>query len=262
MSESKPRGWQVKPNVDLPAGDVAGKVNLKYQDYDKLIDQQGVRVKVYRTILCPNVKSVDGGEHEIDCALCYGANFVDRLPICTVAFIQGQTLEKHQRPEGMVDGNSISATFKQGIELQYFTLVELLDFSDLFFERVKRSRGQVDVLRYPAVRVNLIVDETGAEFVEGLDFQLDENGSLRWCLNKGPVAGTIYSINYEMKVRFRAVSAQHVNRFAQIAVPGATKMVKLNEQWMLQKSFLVERKDSKGNPLTPNKIRDEDDDWI
>jgi hypothetical protein len=37
-------------------------------------------------------------------------------------------------------------------------------------------------------------------------------------------------------------------------------MVKLFEEWMLQKDYLVERKDFLGNPLPENKIRDADED--
>lgn len=258
----KPQGWNPKPMPNItPTKDNRKKANLKVADFDDLVYKQGVRVKVYRSSYCPNVKSIDGAEHEMDCKLCNGVGFVDCYPIDTWAFIQNQQLEKGAFPEGLYDGNTVAATFMQLVELQYFTLVELEDFTDIFIERVKKQDGPTDVLKYPGVRVNFLMDETGKKYLESSDFKLDVNGNIEWCAGKGPERGTIYSINYEMKVRFRAVRAMHVNRFAQINTEGVTKVVKMNEQWLLQKEFLVVRKDISGNVIEPNKIRDSDEDY-
>lgn len=263
MSEAptgRPQGWNPKIPAALPAKNVSGKVNLRPEDFDKLVDLQGVRVKVFRTSFCPNVKSIDGAEHEIDCELCHGSQFIDKYCLESWAFIQNQALEKQHNPEGLYDGNSVAATFKQGVELQYFTLVELLDHSEQFYERVKRQQGKTDVLRYPGLRVNLLVDSKGKEYVEGSDFIVDANGNITWCDDRGPIRGRIYTINYETKIRFRAIKAMHSNRFAQIARAGQTIMVKMNEQWVLQKEYLVVRKDAAGKVLKKNKIRDSDED--
>jgi len=260
MTESaKPRGWNTRGNVHLPGKDTRGKVNLRPEDFDKLVERQGVRVKVYRSMYCPNVKSIDGSEHEITCTLCHGAGFLDRYCLETFAFISNQTEERKLLVEGQYDGNTVAATFMRGIELQYFTLVELLDFSEIFFERIKKQEGSTDVLKYPGLRVNLLVDRHGREYYEGSDFCLDANGSICWNPNHGPDRGTIYSIHYETKIRFRAIKANHSNRFAQVTRNGATEMVRMNEAWTLQKEYLVIRKDLSGNVIAPNKIRDSDD---
>ncbi len=254
------RGWNPKPITDLPGKKTGAKVNIQPEKFDELIDLQGVRVKAFRTSFCPNVKSIDGGEHELNCPLCNGSGFLDRYPIETWAFLQNQSSEKGANKEGLYDGNTVMATMQQGIELQYFTLVELLDFTEAFFERVKRQDGTLDVLRYPGVRVNMMVDKAGREYFEGSDFILDPNGNVKWCAGKGPDRGVIYTINYETKVRFRAIRAVHSNRFVQVSRDGATKLIKMHEQWMLQKEYLVVRKDLDGNVIQPNKIRDSDDD--
>ena len=253
------KGWNPKPQADLPGKKSGAKVNIQPEKFDELIDQQGVRVKVFRTSYCPNVKSIDGGEHEINCTICHGSGFLDKYCIETWAFLQNNSSEKGAFKEGLYDGNTVMGTFQQGIELQYFTLVELLDFTEAFFERVKRQEGMLDVLRYPGVRVNMLVDKAGTEYFEGSDFKLDPNGNILWCANKGPARGVIYTVNYETKIRFRAIRAVHSNRFVQVASGGKTKLVKMHEQWMLQKEYLVVRKDLDGNVIEPNKIRDSDD---
>lgn len=253
------KGWNPKPKKALPGKNTQGKVNLQPEKFDALIDAQGVRLKVYRTTYCSNVKSIDGAEHEINCPLCHGSQFIDRYPIETWAFVQNQTLEKKVQAEGLYDGNAVAATFKQGIELQYFTLVELEDFTEPFFERIKKQDGMLDVLHYAGVRVNLLIDKTGREYFEGSDFNLDVNGNILWCANKGPERGMIYSIHYETKIRFRAIKSMHSNRFTQIEKGGETLLIKMNEEWLLQKEYLVVRKDIDGRVIEPNKIRDSDD---
>ena len=261
---SKPVGWNSKPAVKVPKSELGsskGRVQLKPEKIQDLINQQGVRVKVYRSMLCPNVKSIDGGEHEIDCPICHGNGFADLRPICTVAFIQTQDLTKVHNAEGYWDGNTVAATFLPGIELQYFTLVELPDFTDIFYERIKRQQGPIDNLKYKALCVNVVLDSDGKEYFAGNDFDIDVNGSIRWKVDRGPLPGTIYSIHYEMTVQFRAIKAMHVNRFLQVSARSTdVEMTKQPEQWMLQKEFFVKRKDAQGNELNANLIRDPDED--
>lgn len=259
---SKPQGWNQKPPVQLAAKPTGGRVDIDPAKFEQLIQEKGVRVKVYRTVFCPNVKSIDGGEHNIDCDLCNGSGFLDTRPICTLAFIQNQALEKLPFVEGMVDGNSVAATFPMGIELQYFTLVELEDFTEIYFQRVKRQEGDIDVLKYKAHRVNLCIDQYGKEYFQDNDFCIDPNGCIKWNPNKGPNPGDIYSIHYEASVQFRAVRAMHNNRFTQYLTKkdgGGAVHVKLQEQWVLQKEYLVKRKDLDGNEILPNLIHEKTD---
>ena len=254
------QGWQVKEPVTLPGKKAAKRVDLNPDDFDNLLKEKGVRVKVYRTMFCPNVKSIDGGEHNIDCTSCNGSGFLDVRPICTVAFLQNQSHEKLPFVEGMVDGNSVAATFPIGIELQYFTLVELIDFTEIYYQRVQRQEGDVDVLKYKACRINVVIGSDGKEYFQGTDFVLNDDGSIKWKANRGPDPKAIYSVHYEAAVQFRAVSAMHSNRFTQIATPEGIRQIKMPEQWLLQKEFLVKRVDRDGNEIGPNTIKPIDED--
>ena len=252
----KIEGWHVKEDVLLPRNETAGfkKSNLTHTDFDGLVLAQGVRVKLYRTAFCSNVKSVDGAEHEIDCPLCKGSGWLDKHPITTWAFLQTQTLEDSVFAEGIYDGNTVSATFLRGVEVQYFTLIELCDFTDIFYQRVKRQEGTLDVLDFPALRVNFITAQDGIDYFEGIDYCLDPNGNIKWKAGKGPFENQIYSIHYEAAQRYRAQKAMHVNRYANIDVKGGALHTKMNEQWMIHKEFFAERTDQNGDVIPPNKI--------
>jgi len=251
---NKRTAWNVKEPKKTNRSPDSGQVLTNPEAYDTLIKNHGVRVKVYRTMHCPNVKSVDGAEHEIDCDIpgCNGSGWVDVAPIETLAFIQNQSLEKMPFVEGQVDGNTVAATFLTGIELQYFTLVELIDFTDIFFQRVSRSNTNTDNLRYAAKRVNVIMDKNSKLYYQCIDFELDPNGNIKWKNGKGPMPGTIYSVHYESAVRFRATQAMHANRFGQKKVSGGVEYHKFPEQWALTKEFLVKRRDQDGNEIKPN----------
>lgn len=174
-------GWQVKESKIRPAGNSRNRVDLSPEDFDVLIQQKGTMAKVFRTTYCPNVKSVDGAEHEIDCTICNGSGFIDLDPICVPVFIQTQELNKLPNVEGFVDGNTVLMTFPIGVEMQYFTKIELEDFTDVFPQRVLRKPGSlVDVLKYRACRVNVLVDAQGKRYYQELDFTLDLNGNIKW----------------------------------------------------------------------------------
>jgi hypothetical protein len=258
-NKSRPQGWRIKPPVRIPGKRGPDRVDLEPAKFKKLLETKGTRVRVFRTTFCPNVKSIDGAEHNIDCSLCRDG-WLDVRPIETIAVIQNQSFEKLIFSEGLFDGNSVAGTFDFGIELQYFTLVELVDFQEIFYQRVKRQKGAVDVLKYRAHVVNVLIDQNGIEYFPDAHFTLDINGSIRWNPNQGPQEGVIYTIHYEGSMQFRAVRAMHVNRFTQVFVPengGVIEHIKLPEQWLLMKEFLVKRRDKDGNEILPNLIQPE-----
>lgn len=248
----KKKAWDVKEPKSLPDANPKGRIDLQVEDFDTLIDQKGVRMKVYRSMYCPNVKSVDGAEHEIDCNLCNGSAWLDRNPIETLGFIQNQGIERLLDSEGgQHDGNSVLISFPIGIELQYFTLIELCDFTQLYFQRLMRKEGTtVDILKYKACRINQVVDSTGKEYYQGQDFLIDPNGNIKWIdATRIPADDTIYSVHYECHVQYRAVRAMHVSRFTQYKPKGEplVQHIKLPEQWLCTKEFLLRRRDINTN---------------
>jgi len=254
-----PPGWKERNNKRLPASNFnnKGRVDLRVEDFDLLLKQKGVRVKVYRSMFCPNVKSIDGSEHEMDCPICRGAQFVDLDPIETLAFIQGQTENTEQLAEGLQDRDIVFATFERGIELQYFTRVELCDFDDTYFQRIQRQAGTTDILKYQAKCVNVILGSDGKRYYQSKDFTLDVNGNIKWKVNKGPETDSIYSVNYQIAKQYRAIKAQHVERYTQVRDAEEVEMVKLPEQWVLEKDYLVERTNKvTGDSLGENQIYD------
>ena len=411
--------WNGKNPAQIPDAAPRSRTALDPVAYDNLIKQHGVRVKVYRSMYCPNVKSVDGGEHNLDCTLCNGSGYLDVDPLESVAYLANQNFQEEMTVEGYHDGNSVGATFLGGVELQYFTRVDLMDFTQPFYERVLKSpstsavvvgdkaqiridfgpaleageelivsgivgmedffevvstepagteipnfeikitpinatvtltqnpntllvteflsantingvvgrinsiptdaagkmynesgnaysafirrrcdvssegnvliltriengsispvpteisniggdivfsfiQGRDDVtvfsaqdnLKYDCKRVNVIIDKTGTQYHQDIDFRLSPQGNILWATpnTPRPADGTIYTVHYESVIQYRATSAMHINRFAQVPdrSTGLVAQVKMPEQWMLQKEFLIVRRDEYGNEI-------------
>jgi hypothetical protein len=240
----KQQGWNVKePSIKA---DTAPKqrVDLNPADFDNLVEQKGVNILVYRSMYCPNVKSVDGAEHDIDCQICKGKNYIDLDPIKTKAYISTQELERMEGNGVYHDGNTVLMTFKVGIEVQYFTLIELCDFLDIYYQRVIRNPdSDVDVLRFKACRINTVIDRNGVRYYQEQDFKINPDGNIQW-LTRRPDDWTVYSLHYEKHSSFRAVKAMHANRYTQYKPSGQpdVEFIKLPQQWMATKEFLLLRK--------------------
>lgn len=233
------------------------QVQLEASKFDALIESQGVRVTVYTTTLCPNIKKIDTLEHEIDCKLCHGTAFIDRNGVDTWAYLANQKLDRKMEKDGTWDDQVVAASFKCGISLQYFAKIELMDFTTSFYELVQRQQGNLDRLKYKAYQVNLLIDQHGEEYIVDRDFQIDVNGDIVWTNDQNqPTTGEIYSIHYEYPITFRAINALHVNRFSQKGrIHGEyITPVELPQQWLIKRDYLVTKEDLSGNPLAPNKI--------
>lgn len=253
----------VIPHNDIPKiSDFSPKLKAVQLDPAKLnqfIQDHGVRVRVFKTMLCPNVKHADAGDHEIKCTTCT-RGFIDKHPVETWAAMQNQTLIKNFSKDGVWDDQLVAATFISGIDLNYFSKIELLDFTTTFFERVQKQEGTVDRLKYPAVKINMLIDKHGVEYKAEKHFNITPTGDIEW-INpiERPAIGVVYSVHYDYKITFRAINALHVNRFSQHTFKQKFRVpVEYAQQWILKRDFLITKEDVNGSPLSPNKIIDAD----
>lgn len=249
-------------NKVLPAysGDTLPQraVYLEPRRFDILVSKHGVRVNVFKSFPCPNVKRIDDtASHDIKCQLCRGSLWLDRDPVEARAVIQTQGLNKIFSKEGSFDDQTVTATFNIGVELQYMAKIELPDFTTIFYEFIQRSEGNIDRLRYPAFKVNYLIDKTGKNYIFEQDFTVDINGDIKWISTNRPSDADIYSVHYDYTIIFRALRALHINRFAQVSSPVVTgnQNVEFMQQWACKRDYLIDKEDEQANPLAANIIR-------
>lgn len=244
-------------NAKIPRKGFDVRVNLDPIAFDKLIETHGVRVRVYKTTLCPNVKKIDTYEHQIDCTLCNGNLFIDRLPLEGYAYLQSQKIEKMFNVEGVFDDQMVLASFVRGLYLQYFAKIEVLDFTTTFYELIQRQTGDIDRLKYKALKVNYIIDQNGTEYQENVHFILTtDTRDIQWLGVTRPTVNNTYSVHYEYLLTFRSLKALHVNRFSQFGTSASVEVdpVEHSQQWIIKRDYLITKEDLLGAPVAPNKI--------
>lgn len=213
-----------------------------------LVYNLGVRCNIYYVAPCPNAKSIDGQEHNIDCPICFGSGLIDsQQPIESLVGFLNQNRENKFNPSDIGstwEEGTANGTFITGINLTYFTRIELPDFAKQYYQRVQRQEGGVDKLRYRAFKINMLVDKNGKFYEQDTDFEINSDGWIKWLPTstgaKRPAKGVIYSINYDAPVVFRAIRAMHSGRYS---VDGNKKEnlenVAYPEQWLLKLEYLV-----------------------
>ena len=238
---------------------------------DQLINDLGIRIRIFKSTICPNMKSLESFDHNINCKLCKN-NMIDFAPKETIALFQQQSLMRQFDIQGTFHIDEVLVSFLAGETLFPYARIEVLDFKEDFSELIQRQTGSnFDILKYPACKVFAIfttpTTTTKEEYYVDVDFKLDINGNIQWLGTHKPTDKQIYTIYYQFHPVFRAMKAvhrdrygQYNNRIDQIEAPkitvGAHTYVKLPETWVLKRDYLLEREDQQGNRITPNTYYD------
>lgn len=227
-------------------------------DVDRLnqeINDLGIRVKVYRSTLCPNMTSLESADHDVNCTICNNM-MIDFCPEETTCLFQQQSLAEQFKVQGTFSLDEIMVTFLSGVTLHTYTRVDLLDFKEDFFELIQRQEGtDIDYLKYKAcdiIGLFTVASNVLEEYHYGTDFDIDSEGRVRWLSAHRPADRQIYSIYYKYAPIFRAIKAMHRDRYSQYNLrPNNIKApkvqindktyVKLPETWILKRDYLVER---------------------
>lgn len=233
---------------------------------DQLIKDLGVRIRLYKSTLAPNMKSLESMDQDLNDPISNN-NMIDFDCKETVALFQQQQLMETFQIQGTFHIDEILLTFLSGETLAPFTKIELLDFQEDFYELITRQDGtDVDNLKYAACDVLAIftydrVSKTTDRYHLDTDFVIDDDGNIEWISTHRPAARSIYSIYYKYHPVYRALKAVHRDRFSQYNLrPGnikapkktidGTTYVKLPETWVVKRDFLLER--PKNEDYDPN----------
>lgn len=237
---------------------------------DTVTKELGVRVRVWNSTLCPNMKSLESMDHDINCTICNN-NMIDFNCRETIALIQQQDLNEQFKVQGTFHIDEVIMTFLAGQTIMPYSKIQLLDFVEDFYELVQRQEGtDVDVLKYKAcsvLGVFTVQNNIQKEYHFGTDFTLDKNGSIKWISANRPSDRQIYSVYYKYNPIYRAIKAIHRDRYSQYNLrPGDIKApkktidgntyVKLPETWIIKRDYLLERRDEDKELLDKNEYYD------
>jgi len=230
-------------NIREPSAKKPKRVGLIPQDFDTLVEHQGVYTRITPVLVCPNKDSKYGTNHDLDCPLCRGKQFIDidEKSFCEWVFMQSIKVEKQLDVQGIWDVKDCRVSTKATTRLYYQYKVEMLDFESIFNELVERkSTGDVDLLRYDAVRscsTDFIVVDKNRKFYEvDKDYRVDDK-NLTWIGDK-PTG--LYSISYPVHPTFRIIELINENRNYYDVVKGQKIPIDLPQQAVMRLDYMLE----------------------
>ena len=225
-----------------------GRVDLNVPELDNLIDDQGIRLRIVPSLLCPNRTDLSGTNHHLDCEVCNGNEAVDLESECFETFgaIQSIRHEKTFEISGIWDEKDATVTLKSEDRIYYWYKIIVLDFASIFNELVKRDDDDTDKLRYPPNRSCdtpfHLVDSSGIVYKPGVDYRVSKDQYIKWTTAKRPAKDSLYSISYPVFPTFRVLETLHENRFYNITSKQKERVpVNLPQQAVIRWDYLADR---------------------
>jgi hypothetical protein len=222
-----------------------GRVDLIPEEFDNLVEDQGIRIRITPSAVCPNRTELEDTNHKLDCPLCFGSQVVDIKDECFEewAFMQSIHIDKQFNVQGMFDIKDAKITFKQGTRVGYWFKIEVLDFASVFNEVLKRKSGDIDILRYPVGGCDTpfhLMDKTGKKYYINQDYRVDGR-DLIW-IGERPETGTLYTFVYPVLPTFRVIELLNENRYYYRSFKQKTKEpVNLPQQALLRLDYMADR---------------------
>jgi hypothetical protein len=224
-------------------GSKPGRVDLVPQDFDNLIEDQGVKIRLTPVVLCPNKTDLTDNNHVLDCQLCSGDMVIEiqEQAVEEWAFIQAIKLNKDFQVQGIFDVKDALMTIKQGVRLYYWYKVEILDFSSIFNQLIKRGSGDTDNVRYnPTSGSDIpyhLIDSKNVRYEVDKHYKIEDR-KIKWKTAKRPDSDTLYSVSYPVLPTFRVLEMLHENRYYYVGFKQKKKYpVQLPQQCVIRLDF-------------------------
>jgi len=227
-----------------------GRVDLIPQEFETLIEHQGTRVRITPTALCPNRTDLGDTNHKLDCPICFGDEVID-IPSGIVedwAYIQAIKLDKKFEVQGIWDMKDAQITVRQGVRLYYWYKIEVVDFSSVYNQIVKKSSGDSDELRYiPSTNCDTpyyLIDSNGKSYTLNEHYRT-EGKNIKWRTALRPITDTLFTIVYPILPTFRVLEMMHENRFYYLGFKQPVKRpVQLPQSALIRWDYLAKRSGS------------------
>jgi hypothetical protein len=244
-------------------GSKPSRVDLKPEEFENLIEDQGIYVRLTPSILCPNRTDLGDTNHVLDCPLCFGDQVIDspENAVETWAFIQGIKSQKDLQIQGIYDMKDATITTKQAVKMYYWYKIEVLDFSAVYNQLLKRGTGvNTDRLRYAPAKQGsapltvagdqvletqapdvpyICIDNTGKRYEIGKHYKIQDR-TLTWVTGNRPASGSLYSLIYPVLPTFRVLELLHEHRYYYVSFKRTDKVpVHLPQQAVIRWDYLA-----------------------
>lgn len=172
--------------TDIPSHRIAFDIPA----FDEAIRSQGVRLVHYHAMRCPvgMVDLDDNRRSHPDHAGCTNGFIYTKVGVVTGLFM-GNSKSKRTDDLGFWDGSTVQVTLPRMYD-ESEEEVSVAPFDRFYLDEARISvntwqtymhhESGVDRLKYPAIKVDRLMDSSGLSYSEGSDFTLNSSGQLVW----------------------------------------------------------------------------------
>jgi len=196
-----------------------GRVAFTIKEFDNLIIDQGVKIRVTPSMLCPNITDLNTYNHDLNCTICdNGIIDLASQSFEDWAIIQGIKFDRKFEQGGVFDMKDAQITVAPNVRLHYWYKIEVIAFTSSYNQLIQRGEGGVfDKTRYiPQGDASLtpfyMIDKNGIEYTKDVEYEVSGQG-INWLGVTKPADNEIFSFTYPMLPTYRVLELMHSNRF-------------------------------------------------
>lgn len=231
----RPRQASAAQGHQLPINLNDYQISYDKEQFDTFISGQGITVVHYRAIPDPTGMLSRGDNHAVASSRASSDGFLyKRAGECKVLFTSN--LQDYSiQDEGSISAATAYMTLprfysdspEEAVLVHPWDRFYLKDIEVrvVNFQLIEASSLGVDRLQYPATCVELLVDSSGTQYKQGVDFTITEEGHIKWQTQKRPgwnaelQRGVVYSVRYRYTPFFVCSRLIHEIRVSQVTNP-------------------------------------------
>lgn len=236
----RPRRSRTPEGTQIPTPIPSEQISFSKEAFDEMLRSQGVRVCHYRAIPDPTGMSGRGDGHPS--SVPNGApngpggsdGFLYQEAGSVQVFFQSNSTSSPMDTNGIISTSSayitLPTTYENGDDPVIVSDYDRFYLQDIEVRvvgkhYVEASSTGTDRFQFPATCVEYAVGPNGTNYVEGQDFQLNQDGTITWISQNRPGVdpntgrGIVYSVRYRYIPFFIVSRIIHEVRVAQITDP-------------------------------------------
>jgi hypothetical protein len=229
---------------------VMPRVDLWAPAFDKFVTERGYNVIWEKAISCPcntSTKSTTDAT-DLNCPLCHNKHFIWVSPTPIKAMMTSLGRNFNLEEDGIYQVGTYKVTTHSEYKIGFYDRLTFTESTAPFSQTiVKGALGGTDVLRFPAITVNLpIIDINGIQYTNGPDFQITATGDIQWVgttqPQREPAVGASYGIAYNTQWRMLSTEYAHDIRDTHVQLgTGSPVFVKMARQCLCRLEFFFDQ---------------------
>lgn len=243
-------------------------VEFDIEAFDNLTRNQGVLLTHWRAMRCPiGMTDMYDDRQNHGTHSCSNGFIYSMAGKVTCQFVSNSDNDR-QVDAGLIDGSTVQCSAPRYYDDKETEPVHIVPFDRFYlddetitvvnWQLAQHNLSGIDKMRYPVVMVELLIDNQGIEYKQGIDFNVS-NGVIVWT-GKRPAfdleaeKGGVYTVRYRYRPYYIVSALQHEVRLVRNrALDGEQTVERTGQAFSLQREHIFEN--AQNNSPGPTDLR-------